>query len=88
LVEGGRSVTYPQLFKNVRLAAVQLEAVGVKRGVYAAICLRGGIDYIVISLAVLLCGGVLVPVIETASEEEIKDIARTAGVQIVISGRN
>ena len=74
LVEGERSLSYPQLFKNIRSVASQLEAAGIKRGAYVAICMRGGIEYIVISLAVLLCGGVLVPIIETAGEEEIEDV--------------
>ncbi len=87
LIEGGRSVSYPELFRNVRSVARELETLGVKKGAYVAICMRGGVDYIVISLAVLLCGGVLVPIIETAGEEEIGDVIRTAGVEILISGR-
>ena len=87
LVEGGRSVPYPELFRDVRSVARQLEIVGVKKGIYVAICLRGGVDYIIISLAVLLCGGVIVPIIETAGEEETRDVLRTAGVEMLISCR-
>ncbi|MBF0387222.1 MAG: acyl--CoA ligase [Candidatus Omnitrophica bacterium] len=87
LIEGGRSVSYPELFKDVRSLAKQLEAGGIRKGVYVAICLQGGIDYIIISLAVLLCGGVLVPIIETAGEEEIWDVLRTVGAEILISSR-
>lgn len=87
LIEGNRSVSYPELFKDIRCIAKQLEAGGIKKGTYVAICLRGGIDYIVISLAVLLCGGVLVPIIETAGDEEIRDVLRTVGAEILISSR-
>ena len=87
LIEGGRSVSYPELFKDVRSVAKQLEAGGLKKGAYVAIYMRGGIDYIVISLAVLLCGAVLVPIIETAGEEEIRDVLRTVGAEMLISGR-
>jgi len=87
LIEGGRSVSYPELFKDVRSMAKQLEVGGLKKGAYVAICLRGGIDYIVISLAVLLCGGILVPIIETAGEEEIKSLIRIAGTEVLISSR-
>ncbi len=87
LVEGSRSVSYPELFRHVRLVANRLEEQGVKKGVCVAICMRGGVDYVVISLAVLLCGGVLIPVIETASEEEILDVLGTVGAEMLISGR-
>ena len=87
LIEAGRLVSYPELFRNVRSVAQELGTIGAKRGVYVAICMRGGVDYIVASLAVLLCGGVLVPIIETAGEEEIRDVIRTAGVEILISSR-
>ncbi|MBF0593871.1 MAG: acyl--CoA ligase [Candidatus Omnitrophica bacterium] len=87
LIEGGRTVTYPELFASVHAAVRSLEAVGIGGGCYVVICLRGGIDYIVISLAVLLCGGVLVPVIETAGDDEIRDVCRTIGADIVICRR-
>ncbi|MBF0384421.1 MAG: acyl--CoA ligase [Candidatus Omnitrophica bacterium] len=87
LVEGSRSVSYPELFKDICSLARQLEAIGIKRGTYVVICMRGGIDYILISLAVLLCGGVIVPIIETSGDEEIKAVLKIAAAELLISGR-
>jgi long-chain acyl-CoA synthetase len=88
LIEGGRSVSYPELFGYVRSIASQLNVFGVTKGTYAVLCLRGGVDYIIVSLAMLLCGGVIVPISETVSDDEIRDVVRTSGAAVLISGRN
>ncbi len=87
LIEGGRSISYPELFEHVRSIANKLGTIGIIKGTYVVICLRGGIDYIIISLAVLLCGGIIVPVFETASEDEIRDVVKISGAEIIICMR-
>ena len=87
LIEGGRSVSYPELFEHVRSIAGQFDKIGITKGTYVVFCLRGGIDYIIISLAVLLCGGVIVPVFETASDEETRDVVNISGAEILICTR-
>lgn len=85
--EGGRKVTYPDLFAAIRTTAEALAPLGVGPGVLVALCLRGGTDYIVLSLAVLLRGGVLVPIIDTAGEEEIEATCGSIGTRILFTAR-
>jgi long-chain acyl-CoA synthetase len=87
IIDGGHELSYPELFKKVATAAIQLTRAGIGQGTHVLICLRGGADYIIISLAVLHCGGVLIPVIETAGDAEILSSAKIARARFLISGR-
>ncbi|MFH0753948.1 MAG: AMP-binding protein, partial [Candidatus Omnitrophota bacterium] len=87
LMEGLRKVSYVELFESVRSLAGQFRALGIVKGTYVVLCWRGGIDYVITSLAVLLCGGVVVPVSETASDSEIHDVVKMSGAEIFIGVR-
>ncbi len=85
--EGDRKVTYPDLFAGIQSTADVLAPLGVAPGVVVALCLRGGADYIVLSLAILLRGGVLVPIIDTSGEEEIEATCQSVGAGLLFAAR-
>ena len=87
VIDGEDKITYAQLLEAVGQASLELKKRGLARHDRLALLCNDSIDYIIISLAVLLCGGVIIPVFETASDEEIRDVVNISGAEILICTR-
>lgn len=65
----GRQVTRRELMEQVRAVAAGLRAAGLRPGDHALFSVRPGIDALVLILAIHECGGVIVPIDPSMSEE-------------------
>jgi len=74
IIDGSREVTYGGLFALVDEVARELESRGVRPTQRVALICDDSIEYVVVSLAVLLLGAGLVPVSPSHSGDEVETI--------------
>ncbi len=84
VIDGDRSITYAQLIKAVDRTANQLKLEGLSRFDRVALLAEDGIDYIIISLAVIKLRAVIVPVPFGSSQEEAETLFKELQVNFLI----
>ncbi len=82
--EEEREVTYEELFSAVSAAARELRGHGLEPLQRVALLSGDSIEYIVISLAVLILDAVIVPVSPSTSTEEIESVINRIDVHFLI----
>ncbi len=87
VVEGGFTISYQELFRRLTAAAGEFRARGLGEKTCVALILRGGIEYIVVNLALLFAGAVVMPIPENSPDEEVKEIIALLRPDAVIISR-
>ena len=88
IVAGDKHVSYGKLFKAVDQVAGLLTTRGVKKYDRVALFYDYGIDYVVLSLAVLSLRAVLVPVSPSFSFDELDSVMERMDIAWLISNRS
>jgi long-chain acyl-CoA synthetase len=81
LIAGDRRLTFGQLQEMTESAT---DSLGLERGWRVGLNCANGVDHIVWSLAILKCGGVLVPVAPELSAVERDEQMRTTAIDVVL----
>jgi long-chain acyl-CoA synthetase len=87
VIEGDSDISYQELFRRIAAAADEFCARGLRKKATVALMLRGGIEYIIVNLALLSAGAVVMPIPETSPDEEVKEIIAITRPDAVIISR-
>ncbi len=88
IVEGDRSITYTQLLERVQTCRARFADLGIGPGRRIAFRCRDGIDCVVGALSLLAAGAVLVPVADSLTETEIRDMLERIDVHGLLTHRD
>ena len=88
IIEGGRQVSYGELYEAVDILANELRTHGIKATQRVALCYTDSIDYIAITLAILSLDAAIVPVFPSLSEEEVNSLAERMEINYLISEKD
>ena len=83
-VEGQRSITYAELFRNVKYFANALKQMGVRRLHRVGLLCNDGIDYVIASLAALSLYAVIVPISPKQTQKEIQTAIERIDLDFII----
>ena len=84
LGEGWQKVTAHELDQEVRVTAKGLIASGIKQGDRVAIMARTRYEWTILDFAIWYAGGVVVPIYETSSAEQVEWILTDSGAVAII----
>ena len=84
IIDRLRKVSYRELLDAVDRVAAELKSSGVERFQRVALMCDDSIDYVVISLAVLLLKAVIVPVSSSLSSDEVDDVMERIDIECFI----
>ena len=84
LGEGWQKVTAHELDQEVRVTAKGLIASGIKQGDRVAIMARTRYEWTILDFAIWYAGGVVVPIYETSSAEQVEWILTDSGSVAII----
>lgn len=84
VVDGNSVVSYKALFEIVDVLVTELRHCNIKSNARAALLCREGVDYIVLSLALLSVDTVIVPIADTVAPQEIEDILERMQIDIFL----
>jgi len=87
IVDCGRKITYENLLKDVASLKKKLSTFGIYGYKKVGLFLEDSIEYISISLAVLSCEGVMVPVSPSLAWDEVENVIKSVDVDFLISGK-
>ncbi|MDP8266432.1 MAG: long-chain fatty acid--CoA ligase [Candidatus Aceula meridiana] len=87
IVDCDREITYAKLVKDVESLKKELSTLGIHGHKKIGLFLEDSIEYIVISLAVLSCEGVMVPISPSLAWDEAESVIKKIDVDFLISGR-
>jgi acyl-CoA synthetase (AMP-forming)/AMP-acid ligase II len=85
MVQDATRLTFAELHERVRVAAESVIGLGLARGETAAIWAPNSIDWALAALAVLFCGGTVVPVNTRYTAHEARDIIGRSRARIVFA---
>lgn len=87
--DGRRLVTYGELFSGAGPVAEAVREASAPLGRRPRVGLHcpNGLDYIILSIGILLADGCLVPLAEELTEEEREEIIRTTSLDFIIQGK-
>ncbi|MCD4781878.1 MAG: acyl--CoA ligase [Candidatus Omnitrophica bacterium] len=85
IIDQDQTITYETLFKEVALLRAELSALGVSDYKKVALYAEDSIEYIIVSLAVLLCNGVIVPVSPSLAWDEAQNVMDAIDVHFLIA---
>lgn len=88
IVEGDRSISYARLLEHVLTCRAKFADLGIGPGRRIAFRCRDGIDYVVGALALLDAGAAVVPVADSLTETEIRDILERIDVHGLMTHRD
>lgn len=88
IVEGDRSITYAQLLEHVERCCARFADLGVGSGQRIAFRCKDGIDCVVGSLSVLAAGAALVPVADSLTDTETRDLLKRIDVHGLLTHRD
>ena len=83
-IEGSRVISYGDLLSRTAHVSEKLKGFGMGRGDRAALLCDDGIEYVIVSLAVLKLSAVIVPVPFASSREEIEAVLKEMRVNFLI----
>jgi len=84
IIDQDKIITYAQLLKAIEETSRQLKKIGVARFDRVALLGEDGIDYIILSLAVLKLSAVIVPVPFGSAQNEIKTLLNNIKINFLI----
>lgn len=79
-----QSTSYGQAAKNVRRLAASLIAIGLKPGAHVAICSENRSQWAICDLAIMACGGIVVPVYTTNTQKDHEYIIGHSQAQMIM----
>ena len=84
VIDRGRSISYPELFRRTEIFAALLRKYGLASGCRAAVLADDSLEYIVCSLAILASGAAIVPVSTRASADEVESMLEEMRINLLI----
>lgn len=87
LIDGARTLSYAELIDAVEVAARELRAHGIERKTKVGLLCDGGIEYVILSLAILSLSAVVVPIAPSQTKREIDEIIERIDVEYLVAER-
>ncbi len=87
IIDGGREISYGDLLKSVESLKKELLVLGMSDYKRVGLFFEDSIEYIIISLAVLSCDCVIVPISPSLAWDEIESVARKIDFHYLISSK-
>jgi len=84
VIDGGKVITYAQLFEAVEKTSRRLKHIGIERFSRVALLSNDSLDYIIVSLAVLKIYAVIVPVPFGSARDETDTLLKNLKVNFLI----
>lgn len=84
VIDGNKIITYAQLLDAVEETSRELTSLGIRKFNRVALLCQDGIDYIVLSLAVLKLYAVIIPVPFGSADDEINALLRNMKINFII----
>jgi long-chain acyl-CoA synthetase len=88
IVEGERAVSYFALKKRVIGLANELQRVGVRPGDRVALLLPNGVDFVVGYFAILVVGGIVVPLNHRYQRKELGYLFKACDISLILTSRH
>jgi len=85
LIQGERGISYAELFEAVELVAETLGLKGIGRLHRVGLLCDDGIDYVIVSLAILSLSAVIAPISPEQTQEEIQSVIERIDLDFIIT---